>query len=119
LQEGLDVPVKLCLNVDVSQKSKSLWGNLRRRLIAVLRVPGAKTNLALKMGVSRPAVSQWIADDGTAPTAEMTLQLLAWVQVEEAKQKKALAVSLPPPERKTRVRSSKSYEKTKSSPQKQ
>jgi transcriptional regulator with XRE-family HTH domain len=110
LQEGLDTAIKQCLNADVSQKSKSLWGSLRQRLIAVLRVPGAKTNLARKMGVSRPAVSQWIADDGTAPTAEMTLQLLAWVQAEEAEQTKALAVSLPPPERKTQVRKSK-YEK--------
>jgi hypothetical protein len=64
------------------------------------------------MGVSRPAVSQWIAEDGTAPTAELTLQLLAWVQAEEDKQTKALAVSLPPPEPKTQPRKS-NYEKPK------
>jgi transposase-like protein len=117
LREGLDTEVKQCLNADVSQKSKSLWRSLRQRLVAVLQEPGAKTKLARKMGVSRPAVSQWIADDGTAPTAEMTLQLLAWVQAEEAKQEKALAVLLPPPEPKTQPRKF-SYEKPKSGPKK-
>lgn len=93
----------------MSQKSKSLWESLRQRLIAVLHVPGAKTKLAHKMGVSRPAVSQWIAEDGTAPTAEMTLQLLVWVQGEEAKPKSP-GGALTPPEPKTQVRKSR-YEK--------
>jgi hypothetical protein len=96
----------------MSQKSKSLWGHLRQRLIAVLREPGAKTKLAHTMGVSRPAVSQWIAEDGTAPTAEMTLQLLAWVQAEEVKPKSPGRAETRP-EPKTQPWKS-SYEKPKS-----
>jgi hypothetical protein len=65
------------------------------------------------MGVSRPAVSQWIAEDGTAPTAEMTLQLLAWVQAEEAKPPKSPGRASTRPEPKTQPRKS-SYEKPKS-----
>ena len=83
------------------------WNNLRTRLKAATRTPGARVKLARVFGVSTAAVSQWLSG-ASAPKADTTLRLLKWVTVAEAKQKKS-AGSVPEarPALKTRARRSK------------
>jgi transcriptional regulator with XRE-family HTH domain len=65
------------------------WENLRSRLNAATKSPGAKAALAHHFNVSAAAVSQWLSG-ASAPTADTTLRLLEWVTAEEeqTKQKK-------------------------------
>jgi transcriptional regulator with XRE-family HTH domain len=63
-------------------------GNLKALLSRVKRASsarGKKTELAKYLGVSHVSVSQWLSGR-FAPNGEVTLQMLAWVLAEEAKQ---------------------------------
>jgi DNA-binding transcriptional regulator YdaS (Cro superfamily) len=62
--------------------------NLKALLARVKRASsarGKKKELAKYLGVSHVCVSQWLSAR-FAPNGEVTLQMLAWVQAEEAKQ---------------------------------
>lgn len=53
------------------------WKSLVDSLVALTVERGAKSQLARDVGVSRQAVNHWISGKG-APSAELTLKLLAW-----------------------------------------
>jgi len=63
-----------------------LWDRLLERLRNVTSRSGSKVALANSMGVTKSAVSQWLAGRAQ-PSAENTLHMLAWVASEEAKNK--------------------------------
>jgi transcriptional regulator with XRE-family HTH domain len=93
------------------------WKSLAKRIAALTSPPGAKARLAEHFTTSRQAVNKWLSGKG-APNADLTLRLLDWVQAEEAKQKRSPGRASTRPERKTQLRSSKAYEKTKPNPHK-
>jgi transcriptional regulator with XRE-family HTH domain len=73
---------------------------------------GARSALAKSLGVTRSAVSQWLSEGGTTPTAETALRLREWVHPDEDKKQSPGRVS-PRPEPKTRVRKSVYEKQTK------
>ena len=92
--------------------------NLKALLARVKRASsarGKKTELAKYLGVSYVSVSQWLSGR-FAPNGEVTLQMLAWVQAEEAKQNAPGSVSSTA---RSKARISKSrYEKRHAGPRK-
>jgi hypothetical protein len=93
--------------------------NLKALLARVTRATaarGKKTALASFLGIPRQRISNWLSFDH-APNGEVTLQLLEWVQAEEAQQKKNRGTARTAPRHKTRSTHS-SYEKRKTSPNK-
>src|SRR4051794_18821646 len=93
----------------------SLWSELRSRLRRATESRGGQASLARRFNVSTAAVAQWLTG-ASAPTAETTLQLLKWVEAEEAqtKQKKRAGRAKTRPAQTTRKSKSKSHEKAKS-----
>jgi len=86
------------------------------RAIKATRVYGAQSQLARHLGISRQALNEWLSGSAL-PTAENTLQLLKWVEAEEAKttqQKSNPRRVRPRPGRTTRNRKLTSNEKPKS-----
>jgi transcriptional regulator with XRE-family HTH domain len=98
----------------MTQRQRSLWRLLQRRVAAATSAYGHQAELARHLGVSRQALNSWLS--GTAfPTAENTLQLLQWVEAEEAKQTKSNpGRARTRPGRMTRKRKSTTNEKPKS-----
>ena len=100
---------------------RSLWENLRLRILRATAELGAKASLAREFGVSTATVSQWLADGAQRrvfPTAENTLRLLEWVSAREAQQqpKKRAGRASTRPALKTRQSKSTTNEKAKSGP---
>lgn len=58
------------------------WSDLRSRACAAASTADKKAALAEHLGVTVPAVYQWLSGK-TAPTANTTLRLLFWVEQEE------------------------------------
>lgn len=116
-KESLDAIQPLTKHVSMPESEsplENLLGRVRRALIA----PGAKAELARKMGVTRQAVNQWLRPQNpTAPTADAALRLWEMFppdeQGREAKTKRSDSASTPSD---PKTRSRQSYEKTKSSP---
>ena len=90
------------------------WEELRTILVSKTALPDAKADLARYLGVSPAAVSQW-RSGASAPTADNTLRILAWVNGSEAESNKKRAGSAETrPALKTRKSKSTSHEKAKS-----
>ncbi len=89
---------------------------LLARLKLATEERGNKTTLANYLEVPLVRVSQWLSGK-REPGGEVTLQMLQWVEAEEAKQNKKPERVSPRPGQKTRSRKI-SYEKSKSNPQK-
>ena len=90
------------------------WPKLREQTQALTAEHGAKARLADAFGVSRQVLNGWLSG-ASAPDAETTLRLLAWVTAEEAKQTKSPTGVRAPAEPKTQPRSeSKNENQTKS-----
>ena len=66
---------------------------------------GARSALAKSLGVTRSAVSQWLSEGGTTPTAETALRLREWVHPDEDK-KQTLGSATNTAKGKTQVRKS-------------
>jgi transcriptional regulator with XRE-family HTH domain len=92
----------------VSSKLKLLL----QRLLAATSQRGKKVELARFVGVPQPRVSEWLSGFHE-PGAEVTLHLLEWVQVEEAKQQQTGAMLITPRRPKTRKLNPLSHEKSK------
>jgi transcriptional regulator with XRE-family HTH domain len=90
----------------MTQAEKSLWKALQLRLVRATIERGARSELASLMGVSRQVVSAWLRG-ASAPTAETTLRLLAWVSAEEERTKKRAGSESMQPALTTRKRKSK------------
>ena len=88
---------------------------LRTRLVRLTKPIGMKGRLAHSLGVPQSRVSEWLSGR-TAPGGETTLQLLNWVEHEEAKQKSPGRAETRP-EPKAQLRKSK-HAKPKSGPKK-
>ena len=82
------------------------WEFLRERLKRATSERGRKAALAREFGVKPQAVNEWFSG-ASAPDAEKTLRLLAWVTAEEAKQQKSPQGALTPGEPKTQLKESK------------
>jgi transcriptional regulator with XRE-family HTH domain len=86
----------------------SLWNRLRLRIIRASKAFGSQAEIARALGVSRQVLNTWLSG-AALPTAENTLQLLQWVEAEEAKKQKSNPGRVRPrPGRKTQKRKSKS-----------
>jgi len=97
-------------------KQISLWNPLRHRARRSAKAFGSQAALARYLGVSRQVLSTWLSG-AALPTAENTLQLLKWVEAEEAKttqQKSNPGRVLPRPGRMTQHRKNTSNENPKS-----
>lgn len=70
-----------------SQTDSPHWAVLLERIRNVTQRSGSKVALAAALGVTKSAVSQWLAGRAQ-PSAEKTLRMLNWVAAEEAKNKK-------------------------------
>jgi transcriptional regulator with XRE-family HTH domain len=98
----------------MTERQLSLWTRLSARLFRATRGFGEQALLAKRLGVTRQALNGWLSG-AALPTAENTLQLLKWVEAEEAKQTKSSPGRVSPlPGRMTRKRKSTSNEKPKS-----
>lgn len=62
----------------VSAKIRT-WKTLREQLATATSERGVKVQLATDLGVSRQAVNNWLNGSG-APSADLTLRLLQWVE---------------------------------------
>jgi transcriptional regulator with XRE-family HTH domain len=91
------------------------WEALVKRVRALTAAPGQKARLARELNTTRQAVNKWLSGTG-APSAEITLRLLNWVNQQEQKPN-TLGSATNTVKGKTQLRSSKVYEKTKSNPQ--
>jgi transcriptional regulator with XRE-family HTH domain len=60
------------------------WKGLVCRLKPLTAAPGAKAQLARELDTTRQAVNKWLSGTG-APSAEVTLRLLSWVNQQEQK----------------------------------
>jgi predicted transcriptional regulator len=69
---------------NMSSAAISQWEALRARLVRATARRGVKASLAIELGVSHAAVSQWASGD-CCPSAELTLRLLKWVSEAESK----------------------------------
>jgi hypothetical protein len=99
--------------VVMTLRQLSLWKLLRDRVIFATKQRGSQSTLARHLSVSRQALNAWLSG-AALPTAENTLQLLKWVEAEEAKQKNSNpGHASTRPGRKTRKRRSTSNEKPK------
>ena len=67
------------LNDDSGVKQIRSLPQLLDELRKLLKVRGAKVALSLEMNVTRQAVDQWLSGK-TSPTAEMTFELISWVE---------------------------------------
>jgi transcriptional regulator with XRE-family HTH domain len=84
-RQGLSIKYPL---ISAKNATGSLtWDELRKIMCSKTASPVAKAGLAGRLGVSLAAVSQW-RSGATAPTADKTLQILAWVRESETKQQK-------------------------------
>jgi transcriptional regulator with XRE-family HTH domain len=95
---------------------KSQLDSLLVDLNRLTKERGMKTKLADYLGAPLASVSRWLSGE-IEPGGETTLRMLEWVQAEEAKPK-GPGGAITPPEPKTQVRKSKTYEKANSSPPK-
>jgi hypothetical protein len=77
-------------------------GDLIIRVIRATLPFGKKAELARFLQVPAPRITEWIAGK-YEPGAEVTLSMLEWVQAEEGKQQRALAVHQHDQSRKTQV----------------
>ena len=100
----------------VMSSEDACWKALVTRLKVATAARGAKAYVARKLKVTRQAVNNWLSDKG-APSAELTLRLLNWVQQAEESQKQNPGSALTQPGQKTRVNQSKTNEKANSNPQ--
>ena len=91
------------------------WAELRDILRSRTQSSEAKIDLARQLGVTLAAVSQW-RSGATTPTADKTLQILAWVRKPDVKTttKKSAGSAVTRPARKTRQSKSTSHEKAES-----
>lgn len=86
------------------------------RLRKAAQQRGKKAELSIHLGVAKARVSEWLRKEKPVmPSGETTLKLLRWVQEQES-QPNTLGSATNTTKGKTQVRSSKAYEKTKSSP---
>jgi transcriptional regulator with XRE-family HTH domain len=88
---------------------------LRDRLNRATAAKGMKTQLAAKMGVPLPCISDWLSGK-REPAGDTTLRLLHWVEQQERQQNKSADSVSPPPAPKTQSKAS-NEKKPKSSPQ--
>lgn len=86
-----------------------ILASLLARANRIASARGKKSELARFLRVPRQRINDWLSG-ARAPGGEVTLQLLEWVQAEEANQTKSPGGAITPPEPKTQVRKSK-YEK--------
>jgi transcriptional regulator with XRE-family HTH domain len=87
------------------------WKSLAKRLGAVTAARGAKAQLAHELKVTRQAVNNWISEN-SAPSAELTLRLLNWVERAEAQQTKNPGSASTQPGPKTQVHNSSNEKQT-------
>jgi DNA-binding phage protein len=92
--------------------SPSRWQKLLVRVRRLVDAPGAKAGLARELGVTRQAVNKWLTEEG-APSAEITLRLLEWVEAAEAQQKTDPGGASTPPGQMAQQRKSTINEKPK------
>lgn len=102
VKSDIDNPQRLADNPLVSLT----WKELKRRLKLVTRERGKKAAAADFAKVDRSNMNRWL-DDDQEPGAEAAFRLLAWVLIEEAKQKGDDMVA-PVPSPKTQAKGSKS-----------
>jgi len=81
-----------CIPHSVSKPVPSKYPPLLARLKAATRPLRKKSELATFLGVPQSRVSEWL-NGKYEPGGEITLQLLQWVEDEEAKQKSPGAVT--------------------------
>lgn len=81
-----DVLTHMTLKRNNADVKTAMLPSLIERLNAVTQVRGKKSELAQFLEVPAARVSEWLAKR-KEPGGETTLQLLAWVEAEEAKQK--------------------------------
>lgn len=91
------------------------WKALVNRLLKLTSRTGAKAQLARELEVTRQAVNKWLSGKG-APSAELTLRVLHWVEQAEVKPKQSPLSVVAPRGQETQVHKSKKYEKANSSP---
>ena len=90
------------------------WDALRAALRSETESPAAKADLAMHLRVTPAAISQW-RSGVSAPTADKTLRLLAWVERRrEAKQKNAARATTARAAQVTRERKARSNANPKS-----
>lgn len=89
-KQALDIARRLMDKEPVSSKIRSL-PELLKKLRLLTKVRGLKADLARTCNVSRQAVNQWLTEN-SKPSAETTFMLLKWVEKQERKNKRALAV---------------------------
>jgi hypothetical protein len=91
--------------------------SLLTRIRGATKERGKKLELANFLGQPQTRISNWLALD-RAPSGEVTLQMLEWVQAEEANKQKALS-SATNTAKSRKARSTHSYhEKRKTDPPK-
>ena len=89
------------------------FDELKDRIEKLTQRRGSKGELARTLGIGAAQLSQWLNTE-RKPGADFTLQLLAWVQAEEAKQKSPASAETPAGQQ-TRSKHN-DYEASKSSP---
>lgn len=86
------------------------WEALVTKVRAKTSAPGAKAQLARDLNTTRQAVNKWLSGKG-APSAEITLRLLEWVESPAQKQKRPDGATIAARVEKTRVPRSKNETK--------
>jgi transcriptional regulator with XRE-family HTH domain len=89
-KRGLDIEMRLPDKETVKPKIRTL-SELLKILRALTKKRGAKADLARCCNVTRQAVNQWLSEN-SKPSADAMLLLLNWVEVQQHKNKNALAV---------------------------
>jgi transcriptional regulator with XRE-family HTH domain len=82
-----------------------ILASLLARANRIASARGKKSELARFLRVPRQRINDWLSG-ARAPGGEVTLQLLEWVQAEEAEQTKSPGRAQTRPEPKTQVRKS-------------
>lgn len=113
---ALDSVTVFCNTPFVTLENTPKLDALLRRLKKATASFGKKASLARFLHVPKPRISEWI-NGVYAPSAEVTLRLLEWVQAEEASQQKTPGSVNATTEGKTRSTQSR-YEKRRSRPRK-
>ena len=86
--------------VDITQQTSDSsgvchsWNDLKTRLKRATAAHGKKAEAAEAAGVHRSNLNRWL-DDNQEPGAEATFKLLAWVEGQEKKQKRAASGETP------------------------
>lgn len=97
--------------ISAMSSGNAYWKSLAKRLSAVTPARGAKAQLAHELKVTRQAVNNWISGN-SAPSAELALRLLNWVEQAEAQQTKNPDSASTQPGPKTQVRKSDNEKQT-------